>query len=164
MRTSSRLSMASPVRAKKRLSALSSRMLALGIVCAFGLLSTVFLQTAPVAHAASNQVASNSTIKLIPVEVYTNHTKLHDLNSCRSYPSTDCNVAEFINAGKYQAFCQQAGQSITDTSVYSEPNNWWTLLLKVDGDKAGWVSNLYITGDSKITGIDGETVPDCNQL
>ncbi|KAJ3040653.1 hypothetical protein HDV00_010678 [Rhizophlyctis rosea] len=72
--------------------------------------------------------------------------------SCATKPSTSCASFAQLTHKTVEAKCQRTGQSVTVSGVGT--NNWWTL-VKVN-NRWGWVTNLYIQGGHKISGV-----PDC---
>jgi hypothetical protein len=71
----------------------------------------------------------------------------------RTCPSTECNPPiTQIDAGKYDAECQMQGEQVT-ASGYT--NSYWTKLLKIGSGivEGGWITNIYIKGDSIIDGV-----------
>ena len=156
------------VRTGASLSVLCSKAFVLAFVCALCLLSTLFLQPAPIAHADALNCTADSSAAKNPVEVcvWLNHRKLHDFNgACSTYPNTDasntdntepkCAVRGYIDKGSYRAECQTQGGTVTDLGY---TNNWWTRLEDPSKVILGWISNIYIKGhDNKAT-----NVPECN--
>lgn len=121
------------------------RVLTLMLIGIAALVSSICLQSAPVTHAASR---STTLANNVPVTVYLNHRKVHDINACAT-PAEGCPVLEYINAGTYQASCQKQGETVSDVGY---TNNWWMDLQAPDG-KWGWVSNIYIKGGHTIAGV-----------
>lgn len=74
-------------------------------------------------------------------------------NNCMNYPSTSCRLLGRVTQVYGQATCQKKGQSVTAEGI---TNNWWTFLDPNGSVPGGWVSNIYIQGGQKITGV-----PDC---
>ncbi|KAJ3039958.1 hypothetical protein HDV00_011624 [Rhizophlyctis rosea] len=72
--------------------------------------------------------------------------------SCATKPSTSCKAFTSVTRVNVEAKCQRQGSSVTISGVGT--NNWWTL-VKAKG-QWGWVTNLYIRGGHKISGV-----PDC---
>lgn len=71
----------------------------------------------------------------------------------RSCPGTSCNppIGNLGEPGDYNAICQQEGEEL---SAAGYTNNFWTKLSNLPGGLSeGWVTNIYINGDSMIEGI-----------
>lgn len=134
-------------------SAPAIRVLTLAVVSAACLLSTIFLQPAPVTHAASLNSSVASNVSTTGVYVYLNHRKLHNFADCSQKPVESCPVLEYINKGTYQALCQQEGETVSDVGY---TNDWWTELQDPNFG-LGWISNIYLQGGHTIAGV-----PVCN--
>jgi hypothetical protein len=126
-----------------------NRILLCLFVSAISVISTLVSPGLSTGHAA---VHTTDQVAKISVTIYLSHRKVHDINACAT-PTENCRVIEYVNAGSYQAKCQKQGDSVSDLGY---TNNWWTDVLTPNGHW-GWVTNIYIKGDTKIAGV-----PDCS--
>lgn len=125
-----------------------NRILLCLFVSAISVVSILVPQNQQAGHAA---MRTTSQVTIVSVTIYLDHRKVHDINACTT-PTESCRVIEYVNAGSYQAKCQKQGDSVSDLGY---TNNWWTDVLTPNGHW-GWVTNIYIKGDTKIAGV-----PDC---
>ncbi len=113
---------------------------------------------ASVTHVAPKRtngcVSGHPCVTIFATDV--NVRAIESANNCVDFPSRACRVIDHLAGGgeKVEAFCQQRGERITDGNNSS---NYWT---SMDGDNGngGWVSNVFIVGGAKISGV-----PDCPQ-
>jgi hypothetical protein len=130
-------------------------------------LTTAF--TLPVHAAAKNITATSSARANIisatvsphaardAVSVYVWATNVNvrygDSGTCFSYPSTqNCTPVTTISTQYVTDDCQIQGETV-HADGYT--NNWWSWIETSSGYH-GWVSNIFIRGGQKISGV-----PDC---